>query len=205
MNNFPKTLFGYPVVIVQSRLDTHDDKGPANYTLGTFEHLRMMKGMSPMSHCTFYARVWLSADDVEEIEVWVHELQPTKDAKRLPSDEWVQDHFQDQWNRDKFMKLISGPKPGKGYQILIRGTLEGHKGYWDDEYYEHVEIESSQYEELPDDWFEDTEYRITEPAKPITTTKAIFTEEQLRNLKWGPKPTTEPKSYRWNSQVPNAS
>lgn len=105
--------------------------------------------------CEFFARVWLTPEDVDHIETWVHELIPV-DAMHRSAGDWVQEHlayYDREWYADEF-------KLGEGcWQILFKGKL---RGYWIscgdcEDYDEEVIIESFEVMQLlPDTWYDFT-------------------------------------------------
>lgn len=108
-----------------------------------------------MHGCTtaeFQARIWLDAESVRQIEVWVHELEPVDHRKR-PLSEWVHEHLSD-YDRDFFAEEF---KLGEGsFQVLCRGTVSG---WWSEdtpisasEWDEEANFTEFQTAQLPDDW-----------------------------------------------------
>jgi hypothetical protein len=95
--------------------------------------------------------VILRGEEVEDIDVFCYELTPlTLDLR--PVSEWVLEHLQE-WDAEEFRSNFSLGKEDN-HEIVFKGTIIGwydHLDEWD----ERVEIDESQTQGLPDDWFDD--------------------------------------------------
>lgn len=95
--------------------------------------------MSSTMSSKFFAKIWLSPNDVEEIDVWVHELDPVDPAYR-PARDWVLDYLKSFWSITDFLDLIGNPAGSGVYQILATGTITGWRDYFG-EYDETLEFD----------------------------------------------------------------
>ena len=104
-----------------------------------------------MTKCAFEARIWIDADSIVEIDVWVRELFPANGSGRSGT-EWIREsayEYGHGWWRNHV------PEPDRtsdNLQLLVQGTIKGWQSY-DGEFDESLDIESIQHLVLPDDWF----------------------------------------------------
>ena len=98
-------------------------------------------------------RAWLWDEDPADVELWVHDLEPTDVAGSLRSGEdWARDHFAECYTDADLRKLFDVPAEGN-FQVLFKGKVEGERcGPWeapDSEWDEWFEVEEVKVEPVP--------------------------------------------------------
>jgi hypothetical protein len=80
--------------------------------------------------CHFFARITISRDSVDDIAVWVHELDPIGLGRR-PGEDWVREHLVMYTDAD-WREFVADHKTAgaatpipDNLQILIKGSLRG--------------------------------------------------------------------------------
>lgn len=105
-----------------------------------------------MSSKTFMARISVG-EDVEQIEVWCHELDPVDRDKHRSTEEWVHEHLNECCQRDFFAELVPEEFRKGNFQVLIKGEINSYFDNYYGEYDEDVCIEESSHQVLPENWF----------------------------------------------------
>lgn len=108
----------------------------------------------------FQARVTINEreDQVEDIDVFCFALTPVGEDR--PIDEWILEHLQG-WDVQEFLANFSLEK-GVNHEIIFKGTIRGwydHNQEWEEE----IEVDESETQALPDDWFDEPEYPMHFP------------------------------------------
>lgn len=93
-----------------------------------------------MSDATVFGRAWVfDYDDLNYIETWEHEFEPTEDT-RMSGSEWANEHLRECYSDKDLRKLFELPPTGN-FQVLFKGTMHGFwtGGYdcaeeWDEEF-----------------------------------------------------------------------
>lgn len=104
-----------------------------------------------MSRAKFRARIIVEDGDTQEIEIWDDELSPFGKDGKCSIREWVKMHF-DNFSNDDLRDLLGVPPEGN-YEGLVEGTIIGTTSYYG-EYNEHVEINNSMTQQIPDEWYQ---------------------------------------------------
>lgn len=108
-----------------------------------------------MSSVKFSARIWFSAEYVEQIEVWVDLLDPMSFDKR-PGAEWVSEYLNESLSANDFLEIIGKPTEDKScYQLLLHAELNGYRSFNGEsyEYDEDMEVEKVEFVEVPEDYY----------------------------------------------------
>jgi hypothetical protein len=111
---------------------------------------------------SFQGRVRIRDCEVENLEIWVYELDPTEIGRR-PATEWIASHFENVWTYEMFASEFGIVEEGN-YQVIFKGLIVGWEdqdGEWD----EGIDIKQFRLQRLPDAWFEDIDRYLTEPER----------------------------------------
>lgn len=111
----------------------------------------------PVNEVDFQARIVILDNDIEELDIFVWELEPL-DARHRSGRDWVREHiFCAIYDIAKFFKVSNEGT----WEIVFEGNLSGRYcpcGEWD----EDLEISESLTQKLPDDWFQDDIINLTQ-------------------------------------------
>jgi len=102
-----------------------------------------------MPEANFEARAVFYKKELQDLEVWVYELEPLEDTRRRITD-WVFEHLF-AWEFDMFADMLD--LPGDTCEVIFKAGIAGYTDYYGD-YEEYVDIVEQQSQALPEKWFE---------------------------------------------------